>query len=155
MLLIKRQQGFTVVELIIVMTIMLVLSTVSVIAFRNMQSSQALTIALDETGYALRSARDATLASLEGSVYGVRFEPTNVIRFTGSTYSASSSSNIIYDLPTGISTTVAMADGTSQVVFRRLSGEASATGTIIFTEAKSGATSSLAISKTGLFDSDQ
>lgn len=151
----NRERGFTAVELLIVLSIITVLATVSSLAFKSMRDAQAIVIAADNAGHALRSARNATLASLAGSVYGVRFESSRVVRFTGSTYASSSASNIAYQFPGGITAAYSFTGGVAQVTFARLTGEASATGTILFSDAQSGATSSLMIAKTGLIDLDR
>jgi len=145
-----RERGFTVLEVAVVVGIIGVLATISMATFSSMQYRNALRIATEDVLLTLRSARTQTLASRNDTVYGVRIESSRITRFTGSTYTASSSANLVQNFAGSVQASLSLSASTSNIVFARLTGEASATGTILLTDTRSGATSSVSIEKTGL-----
>ena len=78
----------------------------------------------------LRDARARTLSSKGDTQYGVHFEAGRAVLFVGNTYHAAAGTNEIYSLPAGVSISTITLGGGSDVVFARLSGMPSASGTI-------------------------
>ena len=75
----------------------------------------------------LRDARAKTLASVNGSEYGVVIDPDKFTLFVGATYDSMASTNQVFDFSSYIH---ASSSTISTVVFQRLTGNSSASGTI-------------------------
>ena len=78
----------------------------------------------------LSLARIQTLGAEGKSSWGVHFEETRLVRFKGSSYSASDPSNLEILLPAGAKIGLISLGGASEVIFERLTGRAASIGTI-------------------------
>jgi type II secretory pathway pseudopilin PulG len=124
--------GVSLIELIIVIFILAIICYAGVTAFARFRRTAALDSAKQEVLTALSEARELTLSSNNAKVYGVHFQTDKAVRFSGPTYSAGASDNVpnIYDAKVRV-TGINLTNGVSDVVFIRLSGGSSATGTIV------------------------
>lgn len=145
-------RGYTAVEVVIVLAIFAGLVTVTATTFTSIRNTQSLKVASQDVWLALRSAKSATLSSENDMVYGVRIESGEAIRFAGSSYTAGTSTNVAYPFPGGVTATTSLSGGTQDIIFTRLTGETLATGTITLIESRSGATSSMRVTQTGLVE---
>lgn len=144
--------GFSAVELLVVVALMSVLTAISASTFISVRQTQELKTASQDVWITIRSAHNATLSSDTDRAYGVRVEADRIVRFVAPTYTAGTTTNVTTNFPPSVTATTSFTGGVSEVVFARLTGEASATGTITLTQAVSGATSSISIAKSGLID---
>lgn len=147
-----QYKGFSAVELLVVIAIIGVLSLVSAGTFVGVRQSQDMKVATQDAWLVIRSARNATLTSDTDRAYGVHVDATSITRFAGATYTFGSSTNMVTVFPKSVSATTSLSTGGGDVVFTRLTGEASATGTITLMQSATGATSSISIGKSGLVD---
>ena len=123
-------KGFTLIEILVAVGILALLAALAVSGLSSFQESGDLLRTADSVAGMLRDARGRTLASKNDLQYGVHFDANQAVLFEGVTYSAGAASNeeIIFPFRVEISS-IALGGG-SDVVFRRLSGEAITTGTI-------------------------
>ena len=71
--------------------------------------------------------------------------------FAGTTYSSSATSNKEYDLDGATSiTSISLAGGTSNMIFKKLTGDTDQYGTIVITSSPGSATKTITVSKNGL-----
>src|SRR3990167_9873510 len=82
----KNKKGFTVIELLIVVTIMALLIAVVLPGFSSFRKSQILSNSSEEIRSSLSRARSETLASVSSSEYGVHFDSDQVVIFKGTIY---------------------------------------------------------------------
>ena len=124
----KSLFGFTLVELLTVIGILILLTAVSVPVFRTFQKESDLINTVESIINVLRYARNKTLASEESSQWGVWLStsttPQEYILFKGENYTLRDSS---YDKVHKISQKVEiyainLAGGKSEVVFNRILG---------------------------------
>jgi hypothetical protein len=80
---------------------------------------------------ALSRARSRTLASENGKVYGVHFQTDKAVLFVGPTYATTSSANETYIFDSRAQIYDISIAGGANVVFRRLTGETTNTGTVV------------------------
>lgn len=146
----RARGGFTLVEIIVVIAILGVIATISVAAFVNMNKSSMLRAARDEVYGALSFARERTLASENDMVYGVHLSTSSVTRFEGNTYTAGSASNVVYSFGAMVSATSTLITQNPNIIFRRLTGVPSATGTIFIYNGES--TTTVQIHGSGLVE---
>lgn len=149
----KKITGETVVQLLVVVAILGLLARIIVPSFTKNRSVNALTGSVDDVVSTLVTARTKTLASYNGSQYGVRISNNSVTLFTGSSFNQSSSSNVSYALDSAVtipSGTVSLNGGGTDVVFDRLTGGTSNYGTIVVQLSDGSISKTITITKTGL-----
>jgi prepilin-type N-terminal cleavage/methylation domain-containing protein len=146
------ERGFSIPELLVVVAIIGIIASVSLSTFKNMHTHSALRAGGQGVYDALLTAREDTLASRNDTVYGVRISSTTVTRFTGSAYSAGSTTNKVYYFENGTTATGTLVTSGTDIVFRRLTGLPSATGTIYVRNSDGSSTTTLLINGSGLVE---
>lgn len=143
-------RGFTFVELLVAVAILALFTTVSIKTFGTMYRTSALRTTSLEIVNALRDARAKTLSAENDAVYGVRVGTSSVTRFVGSSYTPGHASNTVYYYEGGASATGTLVQSGVNIVFTRLTGEPSATGTIYVQSMNNESTATITVSGTGL-----
>ena len=147
----RHKKGITVIELLIVITVLGIIFSVALPRFSKIRESQVLKDAASDVLSSLNKAQSQTLASVNSSSYGVHFQSDKVIIFKGKVFSASDANNetISITVPASVSNvTLAGVSGNSgDVYFSRLSGTPSQTGTV--TVSTSSSSKVITISATG------
>lgn len=145
-------KGFTIVEMLIVLAIMGILLTIVTGVFSKATGRMALDKKTAIILSILEQARSQTLSAKGASEYGVHFEATKVVLFTGPIYSVSSASNVIEPVGQLVSIgNISLAGGGSNVVFNRLTGETGQSGSVtISLVASSTQSKTITIFPTGL-----
>ena len=144
------KRGFTLLEILVVIGILGIITTVSVVGFSNMYKVSVLRVGGSEVYDALLSARSRTLASENDIVYGVLVSSTTVTRFEGSTYTAGAATNRSYAFEGGVSATGTLITSGTPVVFTRLTGTPSAQGTIYVHNLEGTSTTTVVVHGSGL-----
>ena len=130
----NEQRAFSVMEIIVVIAVLGLIASLVLAQFNKIRSTQVLNNSVATVLSSLHKARSQTSASINSSVYGVHFQSDQVILFTGTTYTAGTSSNesIAIISPATISS-ISLTGGASDLYFNRLSGAPSKTGTVTVT----------------------
>ncbi len=144
--------GFTFVEILVSLAVITLIAGTSLVAFRNVYRASGTRVAVLEITDALRTTRSNTLAGKGDAVYGVRVGTSSVTRFVGSLYSEGSASNTIYTFEAGTFATGTLVNNVTDIVFSRLTGLPSATGTIYIVDIDQGNTTTIQIGGTGLIE---
>lgn len=119
------------IEIILVIAIIAILSTIIALPFSSFRQNQALQNTANTITATLEEARTKTIAGVNNSNYSVRFESSQIILFQGTTYSSSTSSNLYFPFETPITLgSVTLNGGGSQISFNRLTGTTNQYGTI-------------------------
>lgn len=141
-------------ELIVVMAIALVLSSISLNTFFNVSETQTLEKDVNYAISFIEKARLQTVNSKNNSAYGVQFASSSVILYQGSTYNASSSTNTRFDFSSKVEiSSINLSQNKQGVSFELITGKANATGTIQFRlKAKPSASTTIVLYKTGLVE---
>lgn len=148
----RTQLGFTLTELLVVFAIITIIGTLSAVGFRNMYDASAIDVAHGEVYTALTDARSLTLGSSNGTVYGVRVSSTTVTRFTGSTYTEGAADNRTYTFEGGITATGTLVTTETDIVFKRLSGETTASGVVYLRNSDGNSTTTITLHGSGLVE---
>ncbi len=126
--------GFTIVEVLVVLTIAALLAVSSFSLYVSSQNQQSLEKDVARVVSVFEEARTLSIANSQGSSYGVHFDRTQVVRFTGTSYNVSSASNVVERLSSSVaistSSPYGLSGGTSNIVFTTLTGTTSASGTL-------------------------
>ncbi len=123
-------RGFSFVEVSIALLILLILGALGINAFLNAKTTKNLEIISTGLVFTLNQARSDALAGKNSSAYGVHIASTSYSYFAGGTYNPSASDNRINNIPSGWRLSTSTSNGESQFVFRRLSGNSTASGTV-------------------------
>lgn len=118
-----KGKSFTLVEVLTIVGILIVLTAISIPAFRFFQKESDLNNSIEEIINTLRLAQNKTLAS-EGAIqYGVHFETGEYVLFNGTTYNPSATDNEIHNLPKSVEIyEIELTGGGSEVIFDRVTG---------------------------------
>ncbi|HEY4504653.1 MAG TPA: hypothetical protein VJI73_02685 [Candidatus Paceibacterota bacterium] len=123
--------GISLLELVIVLAILITMVISGITSLSEFRTNVAVADSKEKIMLALSRARSKTLASELGNVYGVHFQTDKAVLFIGPIYIVSEPSNeeYVFDNRAQIYN-ISIADG-SNVLFERLTGETSNTGTVI------------------------
>ena len=161
---IKDKRGMTFVEVLVVVAILIILTLLTVPAFRFFQKELELNSNVEEIIGILRLARSKTLASERGSQWGVYFStstiPHQYILFQGSDFSSrTTSSDEVYQLLEGLEISeIILSDlnGTDppnapikEVIFERLTGKTYQPGSISIKSKSSSEVKTIQIENSG------
>ena len=128
-----EKKGLTFIELLVVLALLAVLVAASVPVLHLFQKKNALQGDAEKVLSILEAAQNKTLASTGPGQYGVYFDQSSAryILFKGASYGSRDPS---LDFSYNFSPEVALSEvnlDNSQVVFERISGSASQTGTVV------------------------
>lgn len=130
-----QAKAFTLIETLLVIAFIGILLGLGISALRFTVREAELGETADGLMRTLRSARERTLRSDDASQYGVRFATSSVpaiyTLFKGPSYALrDSSADVAYRIPKDIVLFDVELGGGTEVVFTRLTGESSASGSI-------------------------
>lgn len=128
----KRKGGFTILEVLVVLAIGIIITALGFSAFVSTLTYQSVEKDADVGLSYIQKARTLTINSSNNTNYGVKFATTTITIFPGTAYS-SSSQNIVYNLNTRVNiSSVSLSSGATEFYFNKITGDASATGTVTF-----------------------
>lgn len=125
-------KGFTIAEIIVAIAIMILVSSIGVVAFISSKNSANLNSYTDGIISSLEQARSNAVTGKGGSSYGLKFATSTLTYtlFTGSTYSSSDVNNVVKQIGTGYTLNTNLTASSTTIVFSRLTGVPNATGTV-------------------------
>lgn len=142
------RRGFTLVELLIAISIMILLAAVAVPIYGNLQNLSQKEQASYKLLQDLRAARQDALSRINNNSQGIKISVHSYVVFQGSSYATRTASfdrNI--DLGNNLSLTSNLSN--NEIVFTRGSGMPSGLGSITVTESL-GASKQITINKFGI-----
>lgn len=145
------KQGFTIIELLLVVAIITIVATFAIesfIEYRDTQSARAVVVDLSSI---FNETKQKTLSSETSTQLGVYFSTSTIVVFEGASYNPVASGNIIHSFP-NTDIDVQLSDSSDQVVFARLTGVPSATGTIEIGHTRLNSTTTIGIIGSGLLE---
>lgn len=126
----RKTAGFTIIELLVVISIFVIILTFLVIGFQNFSRFQQYNQAVSDVEFLLKQARVDARSAVADEAHGVKFQSNSITRFIGTTYSAVDPDNEVTTYPQ-VTITPNLTGGVDEIVFSRLTGLPSATGTIL------------------------
>lgn len=127
---IYSQTGFTIIEILVAIAIVLIITLITIFSLTTLNKQ----VEIDSVGQnilsTLRIARSKTLASESETTYGVHFETSKYVLFSGATYIDGAASNKEYSLAESEINSISLSGGGSEVIFNRIRGDTSQNGTI-------------------------
>ncbi len=141
-------RGFTIVEILVVITILAAISLFVVSGFRNYARFQEYQQAVTTIRATLYEAKVQARSSEDGQARGIYFGTNTVTLFPGSTYIVGNSANRVTTLPQ-VRIITNLGNGSPQTVFSNLYGLPSATGTVSIVGLQHTSTTTLTITASG------
>lgn len=129
----KNNKGISLVEILIVISIIGILSAIIVLNLSKFHNQQALKNTAEDVYALLNEARNNTISSKNSNTYGIHFLSDRAILFAGESYTDSvSNKQIDFDSVVRIpdSGGVVLNGGGVDVVFSRITGDTLNYGTI-------------------------
>jgi len=127
-------KGFTLLEILVVVSIVVLLVSAGVSAFQTLRFRMDIDMAAQEIVAVLRSARVKTLASEDASFYGVYFDELEeyFILFKGGVFNPDNSANVVYNLPGSVEiSAVNLGESNPSVIFERIEGTTESSGSVV------------------------
>ena len=124
-------RGFSLLEMLVVIAVLIVISTVVISRMSAAKSQKAAITAADNILFTLEEAKQNAVAGKYGTAHGVHFASSTYTSFSGTSYSPSGEYNRSFSAPGGIVVATQLSGGAVDVVFARLTGAPSVTGTIV------------------------
>lgn len=122
----NTKSGITLVEVMVIIFLVVIVSTIVFTNLSSFKKEQVLRNTASDIVTFLNKAKQNTLSSINSSSYGVHFENSRMILFSGNTYSSSDPNNEIVNFNSLVSIpTIGGLNigGGSDVVFERLTGD--------------------------------
>lgn len=142
-------RGFSIIELLIVVAILGSLATGATFAFSQYRITTGFASVANDITFHLEGARADALAGAGGEAHGVKFSNDSYTRFSGNTYTAGDSENVVYEVHEGF-TLATNLSGSEVVVFNRLTGAVDeAPAVITITHQNSGETRMVTVGAQG------
>lgn len=142
-------RGFNLVEIILVISILSILVGIGMIGMLDYVNYQRLQADVVEVSSQIKETRQRSLSADNDTNYGVHFETDSITVFSGDTYNVSAPDNTVTSFY-GVTLSTNLSLGDTDVVFSRLQGIPSATGTITITSDRLNSTATITITGTGL-----
>lgn len=126
----KKILGFTLIEVVIAIGILLLLSGIVLFAFGSMRGNYVLEGELQRVTSILKDARSRTISGKDDIQYGVHFASTSVTLFRGTVYNPNDLTNEVYVLDSRVSFgLVNLNGGILNTVFTKIKGTTDGYGT--------------------------
>ena len=145
------QKGFSILEIVVVISILFIISSFSYASFVYLNQRENLDKEALSILSFLEEARSSTLGSKNALQYGVHFEASKAVFFSGSNYNATDPANVILTLSPIIRiSSINLYGGGSDVVFERLSGETFDNGSVSVSMTVSSSSRTINVQRSGL-----
>lgn len=116
----KKILGFTLVEILVAISIMLLIATISFFSLKPYIKKERINNEVRVLTSFLQEARSKTLSAKESEQYGIRTETNQIILFKGASYSAGNPNNVVHNIDPSVYLSIG---GGLDTVFKRLTGE--------------------------------
>ena len=125
------KKGFTFIEILIIIAVVLVLMVFTANGFSKLRDGQTLNSAVEQINSLIDEARFKTAGSKNNLKYGIHFETSRVVLFEGDTFSEPNTANKEQVLPGLVEISlISLNGGGADLVFKKLTGETDQYGTI-------------------------
>jgi prepilin-type N-terminal cleavage/methylation domain-containing protein len=145
----KTTRGFTLVEVLIGLSIMVLIASFAVVGFRNYAQFQQYNQAISDVVFILNQTRLSARSAEDDAAHGVKFSSGGMTQFIGDTYVVGDPDNVLttYGL---VTLQHDLSGGVDEIVFEKLTGLPTATGTVTIEGVDFTASTTIEITSTGV-----
>lgn len=127
-----RHGGFTLIEIVIVVAIMAILSSIIFTSFSSFRNTKVLDTAIEDILTLISTARGDTLSAKADTQYGVHLASGSATLYSGAVYVAGDSANQVVSLDGALEiVSISLGGGGADILFDRLTGKTSNSGTFV------------------------
>lgn len=138
-------------ELLIVISLLGIVFTLALSGFRDFARFQEYNQAVSDVSFHLQQAQTDARSATNDAAHGVHFETNSLTIYEGDTYNVSDPTNQVIAY-TGVRFLPNLSDSGTTVQFAKLSGTASATGTVAVVGLHHVATTTITVTKAGIIE---
>ncbi len=150
-----RAAGSTLIEVVFAIAIIVLLLGIAADRWSAFRERETLTTSVDTVVSLLNEARSRTLDGDAGTQYGVHLASDRAVEFVGATYSSSASTNKTLLLDSSVSLgSISLSGSGSDVVFSRLSGNATGYGTFVISLVSGAGSKTITVNRAGIVTSN-
>jgi len=125
----KKYKGFTLTEMMLVVTVVAVLAGISAPVYQSFQVKNDLDVAVNEAAQELKRAQLLAQASDGDAIWGFKAQSGSLVIFKGATFASRDTAyDEFFDLPSTI-----IPSGVTEFDFAKMTGLPTASGTLILT----------------------
>jgi len=146
----KKQLGFSMLEIIIVIGLLMIITTGTTVLFLSTISNNQREVVVNEIVSSLREAQSRAMNGENQSEFGIYFDQHKYIEFQGDSYSDEDINNNTNLLPAGVTLQSIDFNGNSFVFFERMTGEANNAGTVDIKVTGRGGVKRIIVNKQGI-----
>lgn len=147
----KNSHGFTLMEILVVISIMAILLTLSFAFFSKLGNKDALEKDVAGLTSFIRNARLLSVASKDASAFGIHLESGKVVLFEGNTYTPGGANEKVMEYSGKVyMSSYNLNQGNPDIVFTRLSGNTLNFGTVTLSLKNNSASTTITILRTGV-----
>ena len=117
-----RHKGFTFIEIMVVVSIVVLLSAIAAVSLSAMQERLLLRSAVSDIAFALEAARAHSVAGTGGDPHGVYFGENVFVEFSGSAYDDEDPDNVTHEIDDRLLLATDILGGEGPVIFSRIVG---------------------------------
>jgi Tfp pilus assembly protein FimT len=138
-------------ELIIVVSLLALIAGFLISGFKNYAAYQQYGQAVNDVAFVLNQTKLKARAAEADQSHGVHFTANSITQFVGDTYVALDPNNVVtaYQL---VTLQTGLTGGTDTIVFDRLTGLPSATGTVLVEGISFSASTTIVVSDAGVIE---
>ena len=142
------RQGFTLLEVLLTMSIIGILAGASLPIYQRFQVRNDLDVAVMTVAQSLRRAQVSAQAVVGDAPWGVSVQSDSIVLFRGASYAARDSA---FDETFGVPSSIT-ASGMTEVAFSKFAGLPQTTGTLTLTAASVGEARTVTVNAKGMVD---
>jgi prepilin-type N-terminal cleavage/methylation domain-containing protein len=114
------QKGYTFVEIMLVVAVILILSALAVWSLSSMSDRLLLRSTASDIAFRLEAAKARSVAGTGGGQHGLVFLEDAYVEFEGETYDEDDVDNVIHEVPSRVNIATDILDDEPVIVFSRL-----------------------------------
>jgi len=150
----RSARGLSLVETLVVIGILSIMAALTFETYVSVNANKALDTDAERIIAEIGHARSLTVGSKNDTEWGVHIASSSVTIFEGDTYTEGASGNTVAPLHSAVQiSAISLRDGVTDIVFERLTGDTTATGTVTLSYvASSSVARTITIYGTGVAD---
>lgn len=132
------EKGFTFIEIMVVVAIVLLLSAIAIVSLSAMQERLVLNAAVNDLVFHLEESKSRAVAGVQGQPHGIYFAADYYVQFLGSEYDPNNSANTIHAIDPRLELSADILGGEDSIIFSRITGATENSGLITVTVKNNG-----------------